>query len=87
MDSHFLTTARAILLAFLLACPGCLAAAVVGGAMVISSDTEADAKQKKARLEFIEKRRSDGATTAQIIEEIRLLDPEWFEEIEEEGGL
>jgi len=78
---------RAIILILMLATtPGCLAAAVVGGAYVIGKNKEAKATKAAARLDYIQKRRAAGATDAMILEEIRVTDPEWYGEIQKAGG-
>ena len=75
---------RTVLLLLVLAtAPGCLAAAVAGGAYIIGKGKEADADKSKARLDYLDKRRSSGATDAQILAEIESFDPEWAKEIRE----
>lgn len=75
-----------LILGLALVTPGCLAAAVVGGAYVIGKNKEAKATKTAARLDYIQKRRAAGATDAMILEEIRVTDPEWYGEIEKAGG-
>lgn len=78
---------RLVLLAALSVClPGCLAAAAGGFAYVIGKDSEADAETKKARLEYMDKARQRGLSDEEILREIKLTDPEWYEEIVDEGG-
>lgn len=66
--------------------PGCLAAAVAGGAYIIGKGKEADATKAQARLDYVQRRRAAGATDEQILAEIKATDPEWYEEIQEHGG-
>ena len=75
-----------ILLVVALGCPGCLAAAVAGGAYIIAKNKEAKTETAKARLDYLTRRRAAGATDAQILAEIRATDPEWYADILEAGG-
>lgn len=66
--------------------PGCLAAAVGGGAYLLGKSAEKKAEIQKARLDYLQRRRAAGATDEQILAEIRATDPEWAKEIEKAGG-
>ncbi len=65
--------------------PGCLATALAGTALVISSSNSDDTARDTARMEYVASRRSDGATEAEILADIKAFYPQWYEDIEDAG--
>ncbi|MDH3590252.1 MAG: hypothetical protein OER88_00120 [Planctomycetota bacterium] len=79
---------RLVLLALLaVATPGCLAAALVGGtAYVIGKNTESEGEERTARMDYLARARERGLTDEQILQEIKVTDPAWYEELVDSGS-